>query len=286
MQTSLDCLPCFIRQTLDAARMVSNDLATHEKIVREVFLWVSEMDLSICPPAMAQRIHGRLREITGVADPYEKEKSQHNELALQLLPELRSQVDAAPDPLMMAANVAIAGNIIDLGAKSGLDESHIMASFQQATEQPLTGDIAAFKDAVAHAKSILYLADNAGEIICDRLLVEQLGAERVTVAVRGGPIINDATLIDAKTAGLTEITTVIDNGDDAPGTLIDQCSAEFKQIFDEADMIISKGQGNFESLSSHPRDIFFLFKVKCPVIAEASGLPLGSHALQHRRKKN
>jgi uncharacterized protein with ATP-grasp and redox domains len=263
--------------------MVSDDPAVHEQIIREVFGWISKMDLADSPPALAQRIHTRLREVSGVDDPYAKDKREHNQLALGLLPSFRQQIAGSDDPLLMAARFAIAGNIIDLGAKSGLDENHILDSFRDAAEQELLGDIAAFKQAVADAKTILYLADNAGEIVCDRLLVEQLGPERVTLAVRGRPIINDATRIDAETAGLTELTTVIDNGAGAPGTILEECSAEFREIFERADVIISKGQGNFESLSGKPRNIFFLFKVKCPVVAEASGLPLGSHVLRHNQ---
>lgn len=284
MNTSLDCLPCFVRQTLDATRMVSDDPVVHEQIVREVFKWISEMDLAISPPALAMRIHARLREVCGVADPYAAEKKQHNELALKLIPAFRQQIATAEDPLLLAAHIAIAGNIIDLGAKSGIQEEHIMEAFQQAINQELTGDVDAFKKAAAKAENILYLADNAGEIICDRLLIEQLGPERITVAVRGYPVINDATMIDAKIAGLTELTSVIDNGAAAPGTLLEECSDSFRQAFESADLIIAKGQGNFESLSDNPRNIFFLFKVKCPVIEQESGFPLGSHVLRHNRE--
>lgn len=264
--------------------MVTDDPQVHEQMIREVFRWISEMDLSVSPPALAARIHARLREISGVDDPYEQEKKQHNELALELLPEFRRQIRASADPLMTAAHIAIAGNIIDLGAKSGIETAHIMDSFQQAVDKDLTGDIAAFKDAVSRAERILYLADNAGEIVCDRLLIEQLGPERVTVAVRGRPVINDATLIDARTAGLDTITTVIDNGAAAPGTILQECSEEFRTTFENAELIISKGQGNFESLNESEKNIFFLFKVNCPVVANESGLPLGSHVLRHNKE--
>lgn len=280
MHTSLDCIPCFVRQTLDACRRSSDDPAIHEQVLREVLQWISEMDLSLSPPALAQRIHRRLREITGDENPYEKDKAAHNQLALGFLPPLEKKVQASGDPLIEATQLAIAGNIIDLGAKSGLSESDVLAALEHAANVDLTGDLDAYRAAVSSAKRILYLADNAGEIIFDRLLIEQLGEGRVTVAVRGQPIINDATRIDAQTAGLDRIATVIDNGSDAPGTLLAECSESFQRCFDEADLIISKGQGNYESLSgcSHS-NIFFLFKVKCPVVAESAQIPLGSHAL-------
>lgn len=283
MNTSLDCIPCFVRQTLDASRKVTDDPAVYEQIMRDVLRWMSEMDLSQSPPALAQRIHRRLHELTGVADPYRQEKDLHNQMALKLLPGLSTQVAASDDPLMTAAHLAIAGNIIDLGAKSGLNESEVHAAILHASENPLEGDLKTFRDEVTQARTILYLGDNCGEIVFDTLLIEQLDPQRVTLAVRGRPIINDATLEDAVTAGLHNLVPILGNGSDAPGTLLDECSEEFRQAFDTADLIVSKGQGNFETLSDCGKNVFFLLKVKCPVVAESVGLPMGSHVLRHGR---
>ena len=282
MQTCLDCLPCFVRQTLDASRQMSDDPAFHENALRDLFRDLADNDLTQSPPVLAQQIHRRLRETSGISDPYLQQKRAHNELALHLLPALRKDVDESDDPLISAAHFAIAGNIIDLGAKSGLQEADVLHAIEHAAEEPLEGDLDAFRSAVANAKNILYLADNAGEIVFDRLLIEQLGPQRVTLAVRGMPILNDALEADARMAGLHEIVPIIGNGSDVPGTDIDQCSDEFRALFDAADLIISKGQGNFETLSSNPRRIFFLFKVKCPMVADASGNPLGAHVLMEK----
>lgn len=283
MKTCLDCLPCFVRQTLDAARRVSDDPVFHEKAVRELFRDLTDADLDQTPPVLAQKVHQRLRRQTGVADPYIQQKCEHNELALHLLPALRKDIEASDDPLITAAHFAIAGNIIDLGVKSGLNEADVLYAIEHAAEVPLEGEIDAFRAAVASAESILYLGDNAGEIVFDRLLIEQLGPERVTLAVRGAPILNDALEADARMAGLHEWVPIIDNGNDVPGTDIEQCSDEFRARFDSADLIISKGQGNFETLSDTPGPIFFLFKVKCPVIAESSGRPLNAHVLMEKQ---
>jgi hypothetical protein len=280
MNTALECIPCFVRQTLDAARMSSDDPAVHEQILREVLGWMSEMDLSLSPPAFAQRIHRRLRERTGMEDPYREEKKKHNDMALQLLPALRGQVRASDDPLITAAHLAIAGNIIDLGAKSGLRDEDVMEALQHAAEKPLEGDIEAFRTEAAKAKRILYLADNCGEIVFDTLLIEQLGPERVVVAVRGRPIINDATPAEAREAGLDRIVPIIGNGSDAPGTVLKDCSDEFRNAFESADLIVSKGQGNFETLCGCRKNIFFLLKVKCPVVAASAGKPVGTHLLR------
>lgn len=279
MNTSLDCICCFARQVLKSARLVSDDPVVHEQIMRELLGWISKMDFAGKPPLIAQRIHWRLREITGVEDPYRAEKDRHNRVALELYPELKAKVEGSADPLFMAVQLAITGNIINLGAKSGLLESDILRLLQEAGAQRIVGDIPYFRKAVTGSRNILYLADNAGEIVFDRLLIEQLSPGRVTLAVRGAPVINDATLADARAAGLHEIVEVIDNGSDAPGTVIEDCSEDFRSRFSRADLVIAKGQGNYETLSSEAQRIFFLFKAKCPVVAAHVGVPVGTNIM-------
>jgi len=261
--------------------MASVDSIVLERTMRVLLRWLSEMDMDGSPPVVAQRIHRRLRELTGVDDPFQAAKDQQNRMALNFLHELKGEIEAALDPLAMAVRMAIAANIIDLGAKTGLAGEDMLSALTKAVKEPVLGDLEGFRQAVAQAHRILYLADNAGEIVFDRLLIEQISPERVTLAVRGKPVINDATMADARAAGLHKIVEVIDNGSDAPGTVLTDCSQEFIRRFTEADLIIAKGQGNFETLSDEPYNIFFLFKAKCPVIAEHIGLPMGTHVLVH-----
>jgi uncharacterized protein with ATP-grasp and redox domains len=276
----LDCIPCFVRQALDAARNITDDTRVHEQIVREVLRLAVDLDLSRPPPAVAQLIHRKLRALTGVDDPYREAKDRFNRLALAMLPELRASVRRAPHPLFAAARAAIAANVIDLGAKSDLAVDHAREALLEACSTEVHGDLAGFERRAQEARDILYLADNAGEIVIDRLLIEELGPDRVTLVVRGKPVINDATMDDARAAGLHELAKVIDNGSDAPGTILDDCSAEFTERFRAADLIVAKGQGNFETLSGVDANLFFLFKVKCPVIARHAGLALGLHVLR------
>ena len=283
MLTTLDCIPCLLRQALEAARFATRDKAVHEQVSRQALRMIAEMDLRQSPAAIAQQIHRMLREVTGVNDPYRTAKDQFNRLAIALLPELTAKLEGVRDPLITAARLAIAGNTIDLGANGKLTEAEVYAAFEQALSKPLVGDAEAFRQAVAEATAILYLADNAGEIVCDWLLIQQLRPVRVTLAVRGGAVINDATRVDAEAAGLPERVEVIENGSDAPGTILSDCSEDFRRRFAEADLIIAKGQGNFETLSEVEANIFFLFKVKCPVIAAHVGLPVGAHVLTRSR---
>lgn len=283
MNSSLDCIPCFIRQALEVCRFVTDDPAIHEQVVREVLLLAAEMDLAQCPPVIGQRIHCRLRQITGIEDPYRTVKDRSNKMILDMTNDLKKKIESSTDRFAMAVRLAIAGNVIDYAVNGCPNENELRCAVEQAIDAPLMGDINIFRHAVAQADRILYLADNAGEIVFDRLLIEELPMERVTMAVRGEPVINDATRIDAQTAGLNDLVEVIDNGSDAPGTLLPDCSPSFQTQFEQADLIIAKGQGNFETLSEAPKTIFFLFKVKCPVIAQAIGEDVGNLMLHRNR---
>lgn len=258
MKTSLDCIPCLLRQTLDAARLVSPKPSIHEHILRDALRWAGEMSLSQSPPAMAQRIHRRLREMTGVTDPYRETKDWQNRIVMELIPALWAEVEAANDSLLMAARLAIAGNIIDVGSNENFTEVDVRQALKQALVEPFFGEELRFREAVAQAKSILYIADNAGEIVIDRLLVDQLLPREITFVVRGSPILNDVTMIDAITVGLDQVVTVIDNGSDAPGTILTDCNKALRDRFSTVDLIIAKGQGNFETLSNESGEYFFL----------------------------
>ncbi|MCK4625504.1 MAG: DUF89 family protein, partial [Phycisphaerae bacterium] len=265
MKTFFDCIPCFVRQSLDSVRMTTTDEAIHERLLREVLRSLAEMDMRQSPPAMAKRIHRIIREMTGQADPYHDAKERFNRLAMDIYPELAARVERSANPLETAVRLAIAGNVIDMGVNHNLSDEHVHEGIDHALDAPFEADMAAFGEATSNAGDILYLADNAGEIVFDRLLIKQLSAEKVTVVVKGSPIINDATMEDAETTGLTELVKVIDNGSDAPGTILEDCSDDFRRRFDEADLVIAKGQGNYETLSEAGRDIFFILKAKCPV---------------------
>jgi hypothetical protein len=260
--------------------MITDDERLHEKVMREALKMASEMDLSQSPPAMAQKIHRSIRTITGVDDPYLEVKNRFNTLALQLYPELKQRVEASIDPIEAAVRLAIAGNIIDFGVNSTVEPSQVERTIAESLTDPLDVEsLGMFKDVISQAKDILYLGDNAGEIVFDRLLIEQLPCEKVTFVVKGGPILNDAVMEDARIAGLTDIVNVIDNGSDAPGTILDDCSDTFRRRFNQSDVVIAKGQGNYETLSDVDKKIFFLVRPKCNVLARHLGCEIGSLVL-------
>lgn len=279
MNGTLDCLPCFIRQALEACRICTHDAQQQAKLMQAVSQQLAATDLSLTPPAVARDIHNLLKRSTGIADPYAQAKQQQNQLALALAPSLQQQIQASPSPLKMATALAIAGNVIDLGVKNNFHEDELMATIKQAVDKPLTGNYTAFETALKNARNILYLLDNAGEVVFDGLLMQQIGPHKITAVTRGAPILNDVTRDDV--CALPSGIELIDNGSDIPGTWLQDCADEFIARFEAADMVIAKGQGNYETLSDTAREVFFLFKVKCPVVANLTNQPLGSHLMIH-----
>ncbi|MCD6394368.1 MAG: DUF89 family protein [Planctomycetes bacterium] len=288
MKTHLDCIPCFTLQALAAARFSSDDKKLHERVLRETLIMISKMDLELSPPAMGAKIHRLIRKLTGNSDPYHEVKVRSNDLAVRLMPAIKAKLDRALDRSELAVRFAIAANIIDFGPFANLREQDILEAIEQAAHTELRGDVEEFSHAVRKANDILYLVDNAGEIVFDRMLIEELLAEKiekVTVVVRGSPTINDATRADAEAIGLVELVEVIDNGSDVPGTILVECSQEFRDRFQRADLIVAKGQGNYESLCDARKNAFYLFKVKCRLIAERVGCEVGSMVIARSSEK-
>jgi uncharacterized protein with ATP-grasp and redox domains len=284
MQVYLDCFPCFLRQTLDAVRFVTADEAIHERVVRQVLELVCRTDARQTPPAIGQQIHRMIRQVTGNPDPYRQRKHDSNVLAMQLYPQLKDRIRSSNNPLETAVRLAIAGNIIDFGLYSSLEAADVTVAIDRALADGWdAGCLEEFTRAVTDASTILYIGDNAGEIIFDRLLVEELPQEKITFAVKAAPVLNDATRDDAEMTGLTGLVDVVENGSDAPGTILESCSADFRERFERSDLIITKGQGNYESLSGVDKDMFFILMAKCPVIAADLRCDTGQMILRRSR---
>jgi uncharacterized protein with ATP-grasp and redox domains len=284
MRTYLDCFPCFVRQALDAARFATDDEQVHARVVQEVFRLAARMDTHQPPPVIGQQIHRLIRRVTGKEDPYHEQKRRSNELALRLYAELEQDVAEAVNPLEAAVRLAIAGNILDFGVNSSLAYTEAEQVINAALDAEFDGQaLPAFADCVAQARDILYLGDNAGEVVFDRVLIERLPRDKVTFVVKGSPVINDATMADAETAGLTDLVEVITNGSDGPGTVLQTCSPQFRERFARADLIVAKGQGNYESLSEVDKSMFFILKAKCPVIARDLDCAIGEMVLRGNR---
>lgn len=269
MKSCLDCIPCFFDQALRIGRMATNDERKIKELLDEVGMMLKNIPLESTPPETGRLIQRKIREIIGNTDPYKDIKRENTRESLRLYPHLKREVEKSNDRLLTAIRIAIAGNVIDMGPNKSFN-------IEEDLDEILTTDFAIcdydrFRQLLDKTDDILYIGDNAGESVFDRVLIEEMG-KSVTYVVRGIPVINDVTYQDAIEAGLDKVATILSSGTDAAGTVLETCSDEFKEIYRNSGFIVSKGQGNYEALSEEKRPIFFLLKAKCRVIADDIGV--------------
>ncbi|OPL08281.1 MAG: hypothetical protein AVO33_01150 [delta proteobacterium ML8_F1] len=279
MEIFLDCLPCMMRQALEAAKMATDDEVLQSEIMERTLAILSKFKRFDTAPEISGVIQESIRELTGVQDPYAAVKARDIEEALRLEPLIRTYAQETGDSLPRALKTAATGNVMDAALYSGYDlENRLMQELKrpfEITDQEL------FAGNLKQAKKILVIADNAGEVVFDRILTEYLSkTHQVIYAVRGRPILNDATLVDALRAGMGPGVELISTGVATPGAVMALASEEFQALFRSADLVISKGQGNYEALSSPERDVYFLLKAKCQRIATALGVGLGAYVFK------
>ena len=273
MKTNLECIPCIIRQTVDTVRYSTDDPNLQRAVVNRVLHFLYNASLEVTPPELGKKVYHIISNNTRNKDPYREMKHSYNQSALEIYDDLSKLIDQDSNPLEMAAKLAIMGNIIDYGVTNNPISIQQVITDSKKIEFSINHLDYLLKD-LRRDTNILYLADNAGEIVFDKLLLETFrhsfpGKEfNITVVVRGGPIIDDATKEDAEFTRMNEVARVIDNGDDTPGTLLKYVSDEMRKYYDQAELIISKGQGNYETLDQEKKLMYFLLKVKCPIIAK------------------
>jgi len=268
--------------------MATEDEGYHRKVLSRVLEKLPDISLDLYPPQVGAILHAIVREVADNGDPYHDVKGKYNRIGMELYPQLKKLVVGSEDPLRVAVELAVLGNIIDFGVvNSNFDLEGALGELQNITFA--VDDYQQFKTALNDVRTVLYLGDNAGEIVFDRILIEEILTQwdlNMTFVVKQNPIINDATMEDARFVGITDLVRVIPNGAKlpAPATVLDECSDEVNRLFRSSDLIISKGQGNFEVLEEQAGNIFFLLKAKCPVIADYLGVKEGDLLIKSLKK--
>lgn len=278
-----ECYVCAMRQALQASRLVTDDPEFQYRCLEEAARILSEAPRGLTPPEMGEDIYGMINEMSGNPDPFREQKREQNQVVMDLLPWLRDTVKEADDPLLMAVRLSIAGNVVDPGAHASFDlEKTVMEAIESEAGLEEYG---VFRDRLEKAQTVLFLADNSGEIVFDLVLLETIRSlydVDVVVAVRDAPIINDVTVTEADEVGITEVSRVITSGSRMPGTRLSRTTEEFQRIFEEADLVVSKGQGNWETLEDSKREVFFLFQAKCEPVARMIGCEVGTPMITRR----
>ncbi|HZX21180.1 MAG TPA: ARMT1-like domain-containing protein [Clostridia bacterium] len=279
MKIFLDCLPCMLRQVLESAHMATDDETVHERIMDEAVKVLSEYKQHSCAPELCEAMHIIVKKHTGVDDPYSEIKSRDISSALKLEPIIRKFAISGENLLIGLLKVSATGNVMDSALYSDLD---IEACLTEEMEKPFViCDDDKFNKDIDGAETILIIGDNAGEAVFDKPLAEHLSCgHKVIYAVRDVPIINDATVEDAFKTGIADYSEVVSTGCGMPGAVIESCSIEFQEMFNNADVVISKGQGNFEALSDTTRSVYFLLKAKCCRIANALDVEINEYVFK------
>ncbi|SES80336.1 hypothetical protein SAMN05444285_102124 [Draconibacterium orientale] len=278
-----ECLICQVKAL--QKRMDKYEIAEEKrnKIVSQAISTIAGIDLDKSfSPEITSNILREMEKESDVKDPYGAEKKESNHALLARYNEFRNKVEESEDKFDTALRYAIAGNIIDFGPTHHFDVDGTIERVFQTTFA--VDDSEALKTEIKKAKSILYLGDNCGEIVMDKLFLETIGHPNVVFAVRDQPILNDATLKEAREVGLHKVATLITNGDNTPSTLLHRVSKEFLEIYRSADLIISKGMGNFEGLmDENDRRLFYLMMIKCPVIGQKVGAEKGDFVVKRSK---
>lgn len=277
MKYSIDCVPCLLNQAVRTVKIFIPEEEEQLKIVKGLMTEMLELSEDVSAPYIAHRMQEALAKALDDPDPYRLEKAYYNQEMMKIAPDLESIRDKSPDPFATALKLAAAGNIIDFGPGYDLSREKVLATIAATMEMSLPeAELAALHEDLEGAKTLLYLGDNTGEIVFDRIFVntikKEFPAAKIYFAARGRPVLNDITEEDAYLVKMDEIAEIINNGTSIPGTVLEHVSPAFKEIFDQADVIIAKGQGNFESLFGSGREnLYYLFLCKCNLFIERLG---------------
>ncbi|NLG12038.1 MAG: DUF89 family protein [Elusimicrobia bacterium] len=289
MKTYLECIPCFFKQGIESAKILGATKDQQKQIVDEIAKTIPCFPLDSSPPEMGKIVHDIIKKVLKADDPYKQLKQESNQIALSIYKKLKQKVINSEDKLLTGLHLSIAGNIIDYGANHNVHPEREVLKILDSKNTILNKrhfHYLAFKKRLEKADLILFIGDNAGEIVFDKILAEEIKnlypAKKLVYAVRETPIINDITTEDALFVGMDETAQIISSGSDIPGTLLSRCNDEFLSLFHRADIIISKGQGNFETLADKNLSVplFFLLTVKCPVVGDKLNAKIGDFILK------
>lgn len=269
------CLPCVVKQAIKVADITG--LNTKEELLREVFTYLSKMNFHETTPEIIGEIFDMIKRHTNNPDPYKETRNYYNTLFMKMQPEFERKIEQAENSFMLAIRYAIVGNIIDFNPIHNTLLENIYDCFEKMEQLELAiNDSHALMKDISNAGTLLYLGDNCGEICMDKILLKKIKEQNPNVklffGVRGKPVVNDSISEDAYSVGIDEYAEVVDNGDGSLGTVLNRTSPAFKEVYNNADIVIAKGQANYECLSEENKNIYFLLMTKCEVIAKDIGV--------------
>jgi uncharacterized protein with ATP-grasp and redox domains len=279
MKMQPECMLCLYNQSLRVTKVLECGRDCAESIMHEAARVISCVDMDATPPEAAALLYPAIAEVAGVSDIYAAKKVESTDRAMKIAPLMRERIEESANPVEAAIKVSVAGNVLDFATEKIYD-------FEEECEKIFESDFSVYHGKeilkrLENAKRVLIIGDNSAEHIFDALLAERISIDypetKISYAVRGRAIINDVTMAEATGTWLESYCEIVDSGVDTPGFLYERATEEMRELFDEADLILSKGMGNFECMDTMADErLFFLFKIKCPVVARRTGYAEGS----------
>ena len=279
MEVLLDCIPCMLRQALEASRLATDDIQKQDSIMDKTMKILLNYKSYRNSPDLAREIHQIIKSETGFYDPYSKIKEHDLKAAKNIYSYLKEFLQSKENSLYWALKIAATGNNIDAAIYGSMNLEKCIEN--ELNKEFSICDIEILQSKLITATNMLIIGDNTGETLFDKVMIEKFSGLTVSYAVRSEPIINDVTKEDAYASGLGEVSNIVSTGCNAPGAILEDCNDEFIDIYNKSDIIISKGQGNFEALSEERGNIFFLFKAKCPMISRKLNVNLNEYIFKY-----
>lgn len=277
MKANSMCISCILSRQEKKIRSFEDE-QKKSKYMNQVLKILYENGQTESAPWMAEKINRLYEKYWGPLEDYTDIKHEYNMLLLDKEADMEQKIKMADDPLVECIKYVCAGNYIDFTGVENVNMNTFEELLKKAEEESVCEEeYQKFRDDLESAKTLVYLTDNCGEIVLDKIFIRHIKEEypnlQITVIVRGENVINDATMTDAKEVGLTELVPCMGNGNAAPSTIVSMLSDEAKRVLDNADMIISKGQGNFEGFCGEGYNPYFFFLCKCPLFLHRFKLP-------------
>ncbi|MDF1880632.1 DUF89 family protein [Sulfurimonas sp. MAG313] len=272
------CVECIINQSKRVASAIDADEKLAAEITKAVEDMASSFSFKQSPPEVAAAVYEKMAKIAGKKDLYDEVKKLSTLKAQEFVPYLEKEIEDSTNPLLTATKVAVAGNVIDLAAEYSFDLNEELEKIFHTSFA--VNDFPLLEKRLALSSSLLYIADNAGEHIFDLIYIKTILSLypnlKLSYMTRGNAIINDVTYEEAQDAGFSEVCELVNSGVNTPGFVYNRANKASQKLFDEADLILTKGMGNYECLSDAKRDnLFFLLKIKCNVVANSIGKEVG-----------
>lgn len=283
MKMTTECIFCSLKMMDKNYAKFEKDGVKQTRFLKRVCDVIARAGEEKTPPEINSAIMRMIADEVGIDDLFEREKREYNSAILGMEDEIWQHIEQAGDSLYRALQYAMTGNYIDFGVADSVSSGKLHEMIEGAADIDLGDTYEGLKEDLQNAKSLVYLLDNCGEIVFDKMCIKEImrlyPKLKITAVVRGMPTYNDVLMADAQQTGLTQMVDVVDNGSDVPGTILPDIRKSTLKLIEQADVVIAKGMGNYETMVGCALNVYYIFLCKCKRFEKEFGLPQYSGVL-------